>query len=305
MELRDIEYFAVVAEHGHLGRAAEALGLSTPALSKSLRRLEKSMQAKLVRRTPKGVDLTSVGTALLGQVSRLRLMMGDVTREAADLTHGRAGDLRIGAGSAHSEYFLPRACGALLKDAQRVTLKITILSSHDQMLLALRKGEFDLVLTTVDGARPEGLVREYLFDTDLVVYVAANHRLARRKRIELADLTQEQWTLSGPESWPWRRLHQVLADHQLPPPKVAMMSNSVLLRLDTVASSDLLMLGANHSGRLTASHSRLVTLRVKELEQRSRMGVIYRDDAYLPPAARRLIEVLKATARVIAEDSQL
>ncbi|MBI2294544.1 MAG: LysR family transcriptional regulator [Betaproteobacteria bacterium] len=34
MELRDIEYFAVVAEHGHLGRAAEALGLSTPALSR-------------------------------------------------------------------------------------------------------------------------------------------------------------------------------------------------------------------------------------------------------------------------------
>ena len=52
MELRDIEYFAVIAEHGHLGRAADALGLSQPALSKSLRRLEQALQVKLVKRTP-------------------------------------------------------------------------------------------------------------------------------------------------------------------------------------------------------------------------------------------------------------
>ena len=57
MDLRDVEYFAVVAQHGHLGRAAEALGLGQPALSMSLRRLEKSAQAKLVKRTPKGVEL--------------------------------------------------------------------------------------------------------------------------------------------------------------------------------------------------------------------------------------------------------
>jgi DNA-binding transcriptional LysR family regulator len=48
MELRDIEYFATVAQYGHLGRAAEALGLGQPALSKSLRRLESFANAKLV-----------------------------------------------------------------------------------------------------------------------------------------------------------------------------------------------------------------------------------------------------------------
>jgi DNA-binding transcriptional LysR family regulator len=47
MELRDIEYFAVVAEQKHFGRAADILGLSQPALSKSLKRLELSLQVKL------------------------------------------------------------------------------------------------------------------------------------------------------------------------------------------------------------------------------------------------------------------
>jgi DNA-binding transcriptional LysR family regulator len=51
------------------------LGLSPPALSKSLRRLEKQMQAKLVSRTPKGVELTPVGCALFAQVHRIRLTL--------------------------------------------------------------------------------------------------------------------------------------------------------------------------------------------------------------------------------------
>ena len=52
-QLRDLKYFAAIAEHGQVQRAAAALGLSQPALSKSLLRLEQSMQAKLLKRTQK------------------------------------------------------------------------------------------------------------------------------------------------------------------------------------------------------------------------------------------------------------
>ena len=73
MELRDLEYFSVVAEHGNVRRAAEALDLSPPALSKSLRRLEKAVGAKLVKRVPKGIELTAVGSAMVDQARRIRL----------------------------------------------------------------------------------------------------------------------------------------------------------------------------------------------------------------------------------------
>src|SRR5215475_2176125 len=93
MELRDIEYFAVVAEHGHLGRAANALGLSQPALSKSLRRLERDLQVKLVKRTPKGIELTSEGSVLLLRVRDLRLSMHSLRREITDVGEGRVCDV--------------------------------------------------------------------------------------------------------------------------------------------------------------------------------------------------------------------
>ena len=93
MELRDIRYFAMVAEHQNIGRAAEALDLSATALTKSLRRLEKSVGAKLVQRAAKGVALTAVGTALLARINPLQGTMADVRHEAADLARGEAGTL--------------------------------------------------------------------------------------------------------------------------------------------------------------------------------------------------------------------
>src|SRR5690348_2310472 len=105
MELRDIEYFAAIARYGHLGRAAEALGLGQPALSMSLRRLETVAKTKLVKRTAKGVDLTAVGAALLSHVRKLQIARDDLARELADLAQGRAGHLRIGASPSNSEVF--------------------------------------------------------------------------------------------------------------------------------------------------------------------------------------------------------
>ncbi len=148
MELRDIEYFAVVAEHGHLGRAAEALGLSTPALSKSLRRLEKAMQAKLVARTPKGVELTAEGNALLSHVRPLRLSLQDVARKVADLSQGRSGHLRFGSIQGPADYLVPAAYVAFLKDAPNVTVTITV-ANGPTLLPALRNGELDLILVNV------------------------------------------------------------------------------------------------------------------------------------------------------------
>src|SRR5688572_20612606 len=139
MELRDIEYFAAIAEHGNLGRAAEVLEVGQPALSMSLRRLERLAQAKLVQRTPRGVELTAVGRALLAHVQRLRLAHEDLAREIADLAHGRTGDLRIGASPSITESLLPQACTALFRDAPEVAVIIQQ-QDNEALLPAVRDG---------------------------------------------------------------------------------------------------------------------------------------------------------------------
>ena len=301
-QLRDIEYFSVVAEHGHLGRAAEALGLSQPALSKSLHRLEAAMQAKLVQRTSRGMVLTTVGTALYSHVRRLRLSLEDVTREVADLTQGRTGYLRIGCAPIFSTHVLPAACATLLKEAPRLMLRVTLLEV-EIALPALRHGELDFYLAPFQASRHEDLVAEHLFDQEFVVYASIRHRLARKKGVGLADLAGERWVVAGLNAPSAQRLQQAFLDAGLPPPEIAMGSNSLLLRHRLVASSDLVGYAPKQSISEAFPRSRCAVLHVKDLNYIRRVGVMYRKDAYLSPAARRFMEVLKATTKESAKDN--
>jgi DNA-binding transcriptional LysR family regulator len=297
MDLRDIEYFAVVAQHGHLGRAAEALGLGQPALSMSLRRLEKSAQAKLVKRTPKGVELTAVGSALLSHVSRLRLARDDLAREVADLAHGRAGHLRIGASPSNAEVFLPEACSALLMEAPKVTLNVSVLD-NDALLPALRKGELDIALThTQQFAQPD-VTQELIRKDEFVVYCASSHRLAKRKSVTLHDLAQERWAIAAAGAFgPLLSLRRAFEERGLPAPRITLVSDLVMFKLRAVAGSDLVGVTVKANVRSAAGQLCLKILPVKGLDWIRPVAVAYRKDAYLSPASRRFIEILKATAK--------
>jgi DNA-binding transcriptional LysR family regulator len=303
MELRDIEYFAVVAEHGHLGRAASALGLSQPALSKSLRRLEDALQTKLVARSPKGVTLTPEGTVLLARVRELRLSLQSVTREISDVSHGRVGHLRIGVGFAGIEEFLAGAFAILLKDAPRTKLTVTI-SDNDLMIPALRNGELDLFVNYMGGSwLGEELVGERLYDDDHVVCVSANHRLADRKSVRLTDLVGERWAVSPLTLGSPQRLQEQFRDAGLPLPQIAFEARSAALQLRTVAASDLL----NWTSRRFVEQSPLSKvvriLAVKELKLVRPIGVVYRRETYLPPAVKRFVLILKAQSKDMATPS--
>jgi DNA-binding transcriptional LysR family regulator len=296
MELRDIEYFAIVAEQRHLGRAAATLGLSQPALSKSLRRLELSLQVKLVRRTPKGIELTAEGSALLMRVQELRLAFQSVAREIADVSQGRVGHLRIGAGAAVSQQFLSASFAALLEHVPRARLKVVI-SDSDVMIPALRNGELDLIVNYVIQPLPEGVVSEHLFDDGQLVCASTKHRLAGKYRLTIADLEQEQWALSEPalESSVW--LQGRFRDGGLHPPRIALESRSVALRLRTVASSKLLTFASRGAIELSRSSKlSLAPLDVPELTRSRQIGAIFRKEAYLPPIVGRFIEILKNEA---------
>lgn len=303
INVRDIEYFAVVAEHGHIGRGAEALELSQPALSKSLRRLEESVQAKLVKRTPKGVELTAAGSALLAHVRRLRLSLNDVAHEIADLSQGRSGHLRIGGGPDTSQDMLAPACGALLKDAPKVHVNVVI-GTFGALLPALHNGELDLMVGGIPSSPDAGITQEYLYDQEFAVYASVHHRLARRRNVAMADLAQERWALAGSNVISRQRVHRAFEDSGLPAPRVAMETTSTALRLRIVESSDLVGSFWKRLVEQAAPRVRLAELAVKEMRWKRRVGVSYREDAYLPPAALRFINILKSTAGQIAKEQQ-
>jgi DNA-binding transcriptional LysR family regulator len=271
----------------------------------SLRRLEKSAQAKLVQRTSKGVELTAVGVALLSHVSKLRLARDDLAREVADLAHGRAGHVRIGASPSNAEVFLPEACAALLTEAPKVTLNVAVLD-NDALLPALRKGDLDIAVTHAHERPQDDIAQELFREDEFVVYCASSHRLARRKSVTLDDLSQERWAISaagaareGPVA-PFRSLlslRRVFEDRGLATPRITLVSDLVMFKLRVVARSDLVGVTVKANVHAAAAQLRLKILPVKGLDWLRPVAVAYRKDAYLSPAARRYIDILKNTAR--------
>src|SRR5262245_64710695 len=225
MELRDIEYFEEIAEQRHLGRAAERLRLTQPALSKSLQRLEQAMQVKLFDRNSKGLELTAEGALLLARARDLRLSLRNVAREVTDVSQGRAGHLRIGIGPVVPTRLISSALARLLNEAPRVTARVTI-SDADEIIPALRKGELDLNINLMYLSPPEGLCYVRLYEEEYVVCASKDHRLSSQSGVRLEELSDARWALSEPVLPSQQKLRDVFEERGLPKPQVALESRA-------------------------------------------------------------------------------
>lgn len=295
MELRDIEYFAVLAEHRHFGRAAAALGITQPALSKSLQRLEGALATRLVERTAKGVELTAEGTALRARANELRSSLQSVTREIRDIGDGRVSALRIGVGGAISEELLASAFAGLRQEAPRAMLNVLV-SDNDVMVPLLRKGELDLVVNYYMAIQVDDVLCEHLFYDEYVVCAAATHRLAKQRRVELTDLVDEHWAWAEPSLGSQQKLRETFRDAGLPPPRVGLECRSTALRLRSVAQSDLLDFTSLSVVRQLGSEG-VVVLPVKELTWRRSVGLLRRRTTYVPRAIERLSSILRSLSK--------
>ena len=145
MELRDLAYFETIATVGHLGRAAEKLGRTQPALSKSIRRLEEEIGAALFRRAGRGITLTETGHALLNRARAIRQSVDESVREVGEMARGLTGTIRIGCGATTAEYILPTVTAKLLQEAPNIRMDVMI-GMNDVLRGALSDGRLDMAV---------------------------------------------------------------------------------------------------------------------------------------------------------------
>lgn len=293
MLLRDLSYFAVIARHGHMGRAAESLGLSQPALTKSVKRLEREVGAPLLTRTPKGVHPTPAGETFLERARQIQLVADEARREVADVRDGNAGLVRIGAGPSMIRNLLPAAFARLHRRMPGLGFKVAG-GMNDSLIAMLRRGDIDLVLSALPRRAPEGIEQEVLDEEEVAVLVRAGHPLLGKRRVPLAALAAAQWVLPRPGTLAVAWLGRLFEDRGLRAPRVAVETDSIAFLLEAVAATDLLGFA---SRELLASRSDVRVLPVADAVLPRRIGLSWRAGAYLPPAAQQLREALRASVR--------
>jgi DNA-binding transcriptional LysR family regulator len=288
MDLRDLRYFETIAELQHVGRAAQKLHRTQPALTSSIRRLEEDCGAPLFERAGRGIRLTNAGRVLLKWAQRVRFDMEDAQREIGAIGTGLAGHVRIGIVPTAAQFLLPAAARQLLQEAPEVTLR-TVVGLVDTLKPLLRQGELDLLVATETHADP-GMVSKLLAEDAIVVAASADHEIFRGQPT-LKDLTRYRWVLQPPGAPTRDWLDHTFDRRRLPRPQVQVESTMLLMLPTLIAETGLLsFISRHHLGSPALPGLKEVPL--KETTMLRRLVVTYRDKAYISAAAQRLIDLL-------------
>lgn len=192
-DLRQLRQFVAVAERLHFGRAAAALHISQPPLSRSIRDLEGRLGATLLARTRRRVELTPEGARFLEEAKRILAQLERVSREVGSMASGDGGRLRLGFVSLADYGVLPQLLKAYKAARPGVVLALREMLSPDQAT-GLAAGELDLglLLPPVSGDFEHVVVQRERF----VAALPSRHRLARvRGRIAMQELAGEPFVV--------------------------------------------------------------------------------------------------------------
>ena len=191
IRLRHLHTFVAVAQQGTLGRAAETLNLSQPALSKTLNELEQLTGTRLFERGRLGAQLTLVGEQFLTHAVKVLDALNSAG-QALNRKEGLNNDLvRIGALPTAALGILPTVIGQFHKQQKDITLQVATMN-NTMLLAGLKSGEIDIGIGRMsDPELMSGLHYELLFLESLKLVVRPGH-----------PLLQETVTLSRVMEWP-------------------------------------------------------------------------------------------------------
>jgi len=296
LDLRDLRYFKTMAELSHLGRAAERLCLTQPALTRCVRRLEDAFGTALFQRAGRGVRLTAAGEALLERARRLDVAADETVREMRAFAHGDSGHVKLGVVPTAAHFLLPGVCRALLEAAPQLTLK-TVIGQDDVLAAALGSGDLDAVISL--GANTDAhFVGHAIADDVMVVAASSSHEIFhRRRRLRIEDLVGQRWVLAAPAVESRRWLDSAFEVRGLPRPIAQIETNLVLLLPGLIAQTGLLSFISRRHLSPSGIGSSLREVAFKQTTMRRVFKVMHRKDAYVSPATWRLIELVRTRGK--------
>lgn len=289
MDFRDLKYFEVIAEEGNLGRAAERLHRTQPALTKCIDRLEEDLGAKLFEKDGRGMRLTAAGEVLVRRTRQMAIMVEETAREMQDYAGGLQGTVRIGCVPTLAEHLMPAVFEQLLLEAPAIAINLVV-GMNDNLLAGLRDGEIDLVVGPVLDTDPDMTCEQIAEDT-VVVMASENHPIFDGP-CTLARLLDYKWMLPARTVASRQWLDQTFERHGLPRPQVQIEPNVLNAILPILERTSLL--GFVTRFNLVSGRARVREVVLPETQMRRRLGLSYRKNGYLSPVAARVVDILRA-----------
>ena len=289
-DLRQLRHFVALAEHAHFARAAAAVHLSQPALSRSIQALESQLGCTLVDRHSRGVSLTAHGQLVLEHARRLLAGSLALSNAVNQLGNLEAGELRLGAGPYPAARLIPQALGQLLQRYPRVQVKLDI-ANWLELRDSLLDSTIELFVADIRELQDDFQLRiEPLRVHQGVLFCRPSHPLLQRGDLQLRDLLD--FPLAGTQLPQVVERSLGLASGRAQPLSVQCDNFLVLKRL--VADSDVLSMAPWDviADEVDSGQLALLPLLPQGLHQHSAYGLVSRAGHSLSPAAQAMVEAI-------------
>jgi DNA-binding transcriptional LysR family regulator len=302
--LRDLHVFSTVVYRGSMAKAAQQLGVSQPAVSEVIADLEHALGVRLLDRSATGVEPTIYSGALLKRSVTVFDELRQSIRDIEFLADPTVGELRIGFTDALAATILPAVLVRFSEEYPGVAFHLDDVTARtmDAPGPGLLERKYDCVLQRrtafPDEHAMSDLNVEVLFDNKFVVVAPANSRWARRRRVDLAELINENWILPPPGTWDHAWVMEAFRAQGLGAPKSSFYTLSIGLRTRLLAAGPFLTILADSVlRRFTAERCALTALPV-ELKAPSWSAVIVTlKNRTLSPVVERFIPCTREIAK--------
>lgn len=286
--IRDLEWLLALAEHGHVTDAAAALGTSQPTVSRALARIEAELGVRVFERVPTGIVTTADGELVLESARELVAGHQRLRATLANRLDPDTGVVRLAFLDSMATTVLPRLLRGFHEHAPRIKVVLSQEPAHE-IRRDLDHGAAELGLTM---ARPEdGYARLPVQEERLVVVVPPTHRLARRKRVDLTELADEEMVMIPPGFGHRALVDELLADAGVTP-RVSFESADLATIEGLVAAG----LGIGIVPVAFAGVSGTVGLTLTTPAAHRTISLVWRTDRPLAPPAQRFLDFVRTWA---------
>jgi DNA-binding transcriptional LysR family regulator len=285
-----------------MAKAANHLNLTQSAVSKAITELEHTFGVRLFDRTPKGIEPTAYGQALLkgsvGVFDELRQSVNEIEH----LADPAVGELRIGCTPPMSWGIVPTIIDRLVRQHPRLAFHVSEADPNTLRYHDLRERRIDLAIGRIfDPITDHDVDADVLYDEKALVVAGKNSQWAKRRKIALAELVDEPWCAPTPGSFAASLLAEAFREKGLPGPRISAVSFSFPLYNALLATGNFLCLLPNSLVQLSAH---LMSFKVLPIELPARpgpVGIITLKKRTLSPIARLFIEQAREVAKPLAK----
>jgi DNA-binding transcriptional LysR family regulator len=300
IKLHDLQALMTVAQAGSMGKGAQLLNTSQPAISRSIAELEHAVGQRLLDRSRRGIELTKYGRALLDCGSAIFDDLRQGLKQLEYLADPTVGEIRIGGNEAVIAGLLATVYERLRRRYPRIAIHVTQVPVVSQQIRELRERKVDLIFGRIGQSIETDIAPEILFHDRTFVVASPQSKWSRRRKIQLADLADETWALSPPDTLIGSVIAEAFRASGLDPQPESVATGSIHLQTALLASGPFLVVIPGSVLRFSKNLPPLKVLPVDLPVPAWPFGIMKLKNRAISPAAQLFIDCAREVVKPLA-----